>query len=141
MLLAHGLGLLALGVQNAELELGAHLALETGDEQQVEREVVLALFVEAARIHAQAPLELVVAAGAERGRLERLADLLAAEREVVYGPHVAELDHLHLGHAPVLGERRVRHGHRHCRRTHVLHARRRRTGRSRRHRQRVVRGR
>ena len=98
----HSLGLLPLGVEDAEFELGAHFALVAGDEQEVEGEVVLRLLVQALRVDPQAPLELVVLPGREGGGLEHLAHLLAAEGEVGDGPHVGELDHLDLGVAPVL---------------------------------------
>ena len=45
------------------------------------------------------PFEFVVGSCGEGGRFEHLAHLLPAEAEVVDGPHVAELDHFHLGTA------------------------------------------
>lgn len=53
--LTHGFGLLSLGVEDGEFELGAHLGLRTADQQQVERQVVFALLVQALRIHSQTP--------------------------------------------------------------------------------------
>lgn len=53
--LTHGFGLLSLGVEDGELELGAHLGLWTADQQQVERQVVFALLIQALGIHSQTP--------------------------------------------------------------------------------------
>lgn len=53
--LTHGFCLLSLGIENGELELGAHLGLRTADQQQVERQVVFALLIQAFGIHSQTP--------------------------------------------------------------------------------------
>lgn len=53
--LTHGFGLLSLSVEDGELELGAHLGLWTADQQQVERQVVFALLIQALGIHSQTP--------------------------------------------------------------------------------------
>lgn len=49
--LTHGLGLLSLGVEDGELELGTHLALGTADQEQVEGQVVFTLLVQAFRVY------------------------------------------------------------------------------------------
>lgn len=55
ILLTHGFGLLALGVEDGELELGSDLGLWTADQQQVEGQVVFALLVQAFGVHTQTP--------------------------------------------------------------------------------------
>ena len=55
------LGLLSLGVEDAELELGADFRLVALHEEEVETQVVLGLLIQPLRIDPQAPLELVVA--------------------------------------------------------------------------------
>lgn len=42
------------------------------------------------------PFEFVVGPSGERRRFEYLTHFFPTEAEVVYRPHVAELDHLHL---------------------------------------------
>lgn len=54
--LTHGFGLLSLGVEDGELELGTHLCLWTADQQQVERQVVFALLIQPLGIHSQTPV-------------------------------------------------------------------------------------
>lgn len=53
--LTHGFGLLSLGIEDGELELGTHLCLWTADQQQVERQVVFTLLIQTFRIHSQTP--------------------------------------------------------------------------------------
>lgn len=53
--LTHGFGLLSLGVEDGELELGTHLCLWTADQQQVERQVVFTLLIQTLGIHSQTP--------------------------------------------------------------------------------------
>lgn len=53
--LTHGFGLLSLGIEDGELELSAHLSLRTADQQQVERQVIFALLIQALGIHSQTP--------------------------------------------------------------------------------------
>lgn len=53
--LTHGFGLLSLGVEDGELELGTHLGLRTADQQQVEGQVIFTLLVQALGIHPQTP--------------------------------------------------------------------------------------
>ena len=53
--LTHGFGLLSLGVEDGELELGTHLSLGAADQQQVKRQVVFALFIQTLGIHTQTP--------------------------------------------------------------------------------------
>ena len=91
----HGLGLLFLGVEYAELELGPHLRLVAGDQEEVEGEVVLRVFVKSLGVDPQAPLHLVIL-GRESGRLQDFAKVLSCKREVGDSPHVRKLHHLHL---------------------------------------------
>ena len=53
--LTHCFGLLTFGVQNRELELGSHLTLIARHQQQVERQVIFALFVQTLGVHPQTP--------------------------------------------------------------------------------------
>ena len=91
----HGLGLLFLGVEYAELEFGPHFRLVAGDQEEVEGEVVLRVFVKSLGVDPQAPLHLVILRR-ESGRLQDFAKVLSCEGEVGDSPHVRKLHHLHL---------------------------------------------
>ena len=53
--LTHRLGFFTLGVENGELELGSNFRLVAGDKQQIQRQIVLAFFIQALRINSQTP--------------------------------------------------------------------------------------
>ena len=72
----------------------------TAHQKKIKRQVVFALFVESFGIDPQAPLQLVVLAGRECGRLQDLTHLFTAEAEIADRPHVVELDDFDLGVTP-----------------------------------------
>lgn len=53
--LTHGFRLLSLGIEDGELEFGAHLGLGAADQQQVQRQVVFALLIQTLGINTQTP--------------------------------------------------------------------------------------
>ena len=83
----HSLSLLLLSVQNAELELRPHFSLVTRDQEEIEGQVVLGVFIQPFRIYPQAPFHLVIL-GRESGRLQHFAKILSCVREVRNSPHV-----------------------------------------------------
>ena len=74
----HGLGLLFFRVEYAELEFGPHFGLVTGDQEEVEGEVVFGVLVKSLGVDPQAPLHLVVLGREGRG-LQHFAEILSCE--------------------------------------------------------------
>ena len=83
----HSLSLLLLRVQNAELKLRPHFRLVAGDQEEIEGQVVLGVFIQPFRIYPQAPLHLVILCR-ESGGLQHFAKILSCVREVRNSPHV-----------------------------------------------------
>ena len=78
--LTHGFGLLSLGVEDGELELGTDLALGTADQEQVEGQVVLALLIQPLGVNAQAPEERGQERKKERKGKERTESMISSRR-------------------------------------------------------------
>ena len=91
----HSLGFLLLGVQYAELKLRPHFRLVAGDQEEIQGQVVLGVFIQPFRIYPQAPLHLVILCR-ESGGLQHFAKILSCVREVRNSPHVRKLHHFHL---------------------------------------------
>ena len=83
----HSLSLLLLRVQNAELKLRSHFRLVAGDQEEIEGQVVLGVFIQPFRIYPQAPFHLVILSRESRG-LQHFAKILSCVREVRNSPHV-----------------------------------------------------